>query len=95
MRHSGVAELTDLEKTQMTRVITDCAAGNDLAVASYKPKGVPGRCLAVKEVLNPVGFAYVVGHAVGQLGFTIDDNIGWDQLGRDFVVFWPDLPPAD
>ncbi len=90
-----MAELTDIEKTQMTRVITNCAAANNLTVTGYKPKGVTNRCLAVKEVLNPVGFAYAVGHAVGQVRFTIDDNIGWDQLGRDFVVFWPDLPPAE
>lgn len=76
----------------MTGLIESLAGENGLTIDGYRGRRMDGRCLAVTAVPNPVGFAFMLGHAAGQVGAEIDDNIWWDALGDDFVVYWPDLP---
>ena len=83
--------LTKAAQTRMIQIVTDEATRLGYVARSYSGRGMNGRrCLAV-TVPNPVGFACVIGNTVAQLGAEIDTNISWDQMGNDYVVYWPGL----
>lgn len=65
-------------------------AGICCVIGARCPTSTTGR----RPRTNPIELTYG-DLVVGQLGFAIDDNIWWDQLAGDYVVFWPDLPPAE
>ena len=90
-----MATLTLPQKRQLVDLIGSLADENGLRVGSYRPRGMRHRCLAVRTVSNPAGFGCMLGLAAGRVGALIDDNVHCDELGLDFVVYWPDLAAKD
>lgn len=57
------------------------------------------QCVGV-QVTNPLMFAGIVGVFAGRnenldVGNAALTGMCWDEMGKDFIVYWPDLEPAE
>jgi hypothetical protein len=81
---------------QLRIAIEMAAEYSEGVMHSYSGRFMYGRrCLGV-EVTNPVRFALLVGTFSAQapdpeVPIAAANGVHWDQMGKDFIVYWPDL----